>query len=165
MLLVRVALLYFLTVPNFIRKFFEYGILAAAILSFILLIHLHILFIRSPLTCLDQVKTSWPRHGILRVQIGLDDEMVEELLSNYQPTFDKQMSSTNNNVVIEQQKQKENYFNQTLPITYEQYRSMLVNNGGQEKQRLEELNILLKQFADTSMLDTFKFYPKRNGGT
>lgn len=111
------------------------------------------------------MKTSWPRHGILRVQIGLDDEMVEELLSNYQPTFDKQMSSTNNNVVIEQQKQKENYFNQTLPITYEQYRSMLVNNGGQEKQRLEELNILLKQFADTSMLDTFKFYPKRNGGT
>lgn len=60
---------YFLTVPLILRRIFEIAVLVAAILSFAILIHLHVSFIRSPLTCLDEVKSNWPRDGILRVQI------------------------------------------------------------------------------------------------
>lgn len=68
-LLFRAAMAYFLTVPLILRRIFEIAVLVAAILSFAILIHLHVSFIRSPLTCLDEVKSNWPRDGILRVQI------------------------------------------------------------------------------------------------
>lgn len=151
MLLVRVALLYFLTVPNFIRKFFEYGILTAAILSFVLLIHLHILFIRSPLTCLDHVKSTWPRHGILRVQIGLDDGD-EQLL--YQASFAKHVTSaiTRNQAFV----------NRTFPLTHAEYRKTI--QLSQLESQHKELSVLLQQYSDDT-LNTIRFYPKRNGGT
>lgn len=70
LLLVRIAAAYFLTVPSIVRQLVEYLFFACAVISLALLIHLHIIFIRSPLTCLDHVKADWPRDGILRVQIG-----------------------------------------------------------------------------------------------
>lgn len=66
----RIAAAYFLTVPSIVRQLVEYLFFACAVISLALLIHLHIIFIRSPLTCLDHVKADWPRDGILRVQIG-----------------------------------------------------------------------------------------------
>lgn len=66
----RLAVVYFFAVPNVVRKVFEYTVLAAAIISFGLLVHLHMAFIREPLTCLDHIKDTWPRNGILRVQIN-----------------------------------------------------------------------------------------------
>ncbi|OTF83255.1 hypothetical protein BLA29_010125 [Euroglyphus maynei] len=62
MLLIRIALLYSVSIPKFLRSIFEYSILLMAFVSFALLIHMHVMFIRSPLTCLDHVKQTWPKH-------------------------------------------------------------------------------------------------------
>lgn len=34
-----------------------------------MLLYIHIIFSRTPITCLDHIKSSWPRHGIVRIDI------------------------------------------------------------------------------------------------
>lgn len=41
-----------------------------AILCFIILAYIHNAFSRTPINCLDHVKTTWPRDGVLRVTIS-----------------------------------------------------------------------------------------------
>ncbi len=40
-----------------------------AILCFFMLIYIHVKFARNPVHCLEEVKETWPRDGILRVEI------------------------------------------------------------------------------------------------
>lgn len=115
MLLIRIALLYSVSIPKFIRNIFEYSILLMAFISFALLIHMHVMFIRSPLTCLDHVKQTWPKHGILRVQIG--DQ--ESFLTTITTTANSELNP----------KFWNHHYNTTtmktptimFPLTYEQY--------------------------------------------
>lgn len=65
----KVALAYARTVPRSVRRFLEFVILLKAIVAFFVLAYIHISFSRSPTTCLDHVKATWPREGILRVEI------------------------------------------------------------------------------------------------
>ena len=40
-----------------------------AILCFAMLVYIHLAFARHPVKCLEEVKETWPRDGILRVEI------------------------------------------------------------------------------------------------
>ncbi|XP_044264043.1 membralin isoform X1 [Tribolium madens] len=65
----KVALVYARSFPKPVRRFFEFIILIKAIAAFFVLVYIHIAFSKTPTTCLQHVKDTWPRDGILRVEI------------------------------------------------------------------------------------------------
>lgn len=65
----KFAVAYARTFPRPVRRFFEFLVLLKAIVAFFVLAYIHIAFSRTPTTCLNHVKDSWPRDGILRVEI------------------------------------------------------------------------------------------------
>ncbi|EFA06285.2 hypothetical protein TcasGA2_TC009151 [Tribolium castaneum] len=65
----KVALVYARTFPKPVRRFFEFIILIKAIAAFFVLVYIHTAFSKTPTTCLQHVKDTWPRDGILRVEI------------------------------------------------------------------------------------------------
>lgn len=71
----RAALAYARTVPLPIRRFIEFMILIKAILAFFILMYIHLAFTKAPVTCLDDIKNTWPRDGILRVEVLTNPEV------------------------------------------------------------------------------------------
>ncbi|KAF5283835.1 hypothetical protein FQA39_LY04655 [Lamprigera yunnana] len=65
----RTALAYARTVPKPVRRIIEFVVLLKAIFAFFVLVYIHIAFTKAPVTCLDHIKDTWPRDGILRVEI------------------------------------------------------------------------------------------------
>ncbi|CAG5055670.1 unnamed protein product [Parnassius apollo] len=65
----KFAVAYARTFPRPVRRFFEFLVLLKALVAFFVLAYIHIAFSRTPTTCLNHVKDSWPRDGILRVEI------------------------------------------------------------------------------------------------
>lgn len=65
----KFAVAYARTFPRPVRRFFEFLVLLKALVAFFVLAYIHIVFSRTPTTCLNHVKDSWPRDGILRVEI------------------------------------------------------------------------------------------------
>ncbi|KAJ8929115.1 hypothetical protein NQ314_018229 [Rhamnusium bicolor] len=65
----RAALAYARTFPKPLRRFIEFLILIKAISAFFVLVYIHTAFSRTSSTCLQHVKDTWPRDGILRVEI------------------------------------------------------------------------------------------------
>lgn len=50
-----------------------------AITAFFVLVYIHIAFSRTPTMCLEHVRDSWPRDGILRVEILRGDSQAQDL--------------------------------------------------------------------------------------
>ncbi|XP_072942303.1 membralin isoform X2 [Epargyreus clarus] len=65
----KFAIAYARTFPRPVRRFFEFLVLLKALVAFFVLAYIHIAFSRTPTTCLNHVKDTWPREGILRVEI------------------------------------------------------------------------------------------------
>ncbi|XP_060525463.1 membralin isoform X2 [Cylas formicarius] len=65
----RAALGYARTIPRAGRRFLEFLSLVLALAAFFVLMYIHYSFSRSPNTCLANIKDTWPREGILRVEI------------------------------------------------------------------------------------------------
>ncbi|XP_022112611.1 membralin [Pieris rapae] len=65
----KFAIAYARTFPRPVRRFFEFLVLLKALVAFFVLAYIHIVFSRTPTTCLNHIKDSWPRQGILRVEI------------------------------------------------------------------------------------------------
>ncbi|RZC42705.1 membralin [Asbolus verrucosus] len=65
----KAALAYARSFPKPVRRIIEFIILIKAIAAFFVLVYIHIAFSRTPTTCLQHVKDTWPRDGILRVEI------------------------------------------------------------------------------------------------
>ncbi|CAG4946926.1 unnamed protein product [Colias eurytheme] len=65
----KFAIAYARTFPRPLRRFFEFLVLLKALVAFFVLAYIHIAFSRTPTTCLNHIKDSWPRDGILRVEI------------------------------------------------------------------------------------------------
>ncbi|XP_052743847.1 membralin [Bicyclus anynana] len=65
----KFAIAYARTFPRPVRRFFEFLVLLKALIAFFVLAYIHIVFSRTPTTCLNHVKDTWPRDGILRVEI------------------------------------------------------------------------------------------------
>lgn len=68
-LFIKMSIAYARTFPRPVRRFFEFLLLLKALMAFFVLAYIHISFSRTPTTCLNHVKDSWPRDGILRVEI------------------------------------------------------------------------------------------------
>ncbi|XP_059353300.1 membralin-like [Daphnia carinata] len=65
----RMAVAYARTFPKPIRRLLEWLFLLKALAAFLMLLYIHIIFSRSPITCLDHIKADWPRDGIVRIDI------------------------------------------------------------------------------------------------
>ncbi|XP_046446960.1 membralin-like isoform X4 [Daphnia pulex] len=65
----RMAIAYARTFPKPIRRLLEWLFLLKALAAFLMLLYIHIIFSRSPITCLDHIKADWPREGIVRIDI------------------------------------------------------------------------------------------------
>lgn len=65
----KFAVAYARTFPRPVRRLIEFLVLLKAVAAFFVLAYIHLTFCRTPTTCLNQVKDSWPREGILRVEI------------------------------------------------------------------------------------------------
>lgn len=53
-----------------------------AMCSFFILAYIHIIFSRTPATCLESVRSTWPRDGILRVEIVKTDQKGASVIHN-----------------------------------------------------------------------------------
>lgn len=65
----RLAIMYARKFPKTFRRLIEFFLLLLAIASFGLLSYLHVVFNRNPINCLTSIQDTWPREGILRVEI------------------------------------------------------------------------------------------------
>eukprot|EP00095_Tigriopus_kingsejongensis_P000505 maker-scaffold367_size194084-snap-gene-0.45 protein:Tk00505 transcript:maker-scaffold367_size194084-snap-gene-0.45-mRNA-1 annotation:"low quality protein: membralin" len=68
----RFTLAYARGCPKPIRRIIETIVLLKAIVCFLALVYIHVSFSRTPTKCLDDLKDTWPRDGILRVEIYRD---------------------------------------------------------------------------------------------
>lgn len=157
---------YFLAIPPLFRKCFEYSVLATAISAFALLIHLHVTLIRSPLTCLDHVADSWPRDGILRVQISMSkDHLPFDLLDGRKFISEEALPLNGSSIPAI-----------PLPLTYRQWRSKmdeellrkrpLKDSSSEQRYFRSQLNdsSLLKEADELRTLEFYaKIYPKKHG--
>jgi len=65
----RLSLAYARSCPRQIRRMMEFAMLVKASLCFLLLVYIHVVYTRHPVQCLEHVSDTWPRDGILRVEI------------------------------------------------------------------------------------------------
>ena len=52
-----------------------------------ILVYIHIAFARTPINCLQHVQTTWPRHGILRVEIVKNASDNYSINNSYQKEY------------------------------------------------------------------------------
>ncbi|KAK9497723.1 hypothetical protein O3M35_004391 [Rhynocoris fuscipes] len=81
-LFIKAALSYARTFPKSVRRYIEFIVLLKALCSFAILIYIHLIFSRAPATCLDNVRSSWPRDGILRVEIVKEEDKYSNLANS-----------------------------------------------------------------------------------
>ena len=62
-------LVMFRSCPRQVRRLLEFVMLVKACLCFLLLVYIHFVYTRHPVQCLEHISSSWPREGILRVEI------------------------------------------------------------------------------------------------
>lgn len=65
----KISLAYARGCPRPVRRVIEMMILLKAIICFSSLVYIHVAYARNPVQCLEDIKGSWPRDGILRVEI------------------------------------------------------------------------------------------------
>ncbi|XP_073999757.1 membralin isoform X2 [Rhodnius prolixus] len=81
-LFIKAALSYARTFPKSVRRYIEFTVLLKAMCSFFILAYIHIIFSRTPATCLESVRSTWPRDGILRVEIVKTDQKGASVIHN-----------------------------------------------------------------------------------
>lgn len=74
----RFALLYAQLFSEVHRKLIEFFVLLTALFSFILLMYVHVVFVQTPITCLEKYRGTWQNSGILRVEV-----LTKRLKKNY----------------------------------------------------------------------------------
>lgn len=59
----------FTDIPLQVIKSYNDNFLVQALAAFLMLLYIHIIFSKTPITCLDHIKDVWPRDGIVRIDI------------------------------------------------------------------------------------------------
>ena len=54
-----------------------------------MLIYIHVVFARSPIDCLQGVQSTWPRHGILRVEIVKNASDDYSIIHSYEKEYNQ----------------------------------------------------------------------------
>lgn len=62
----RVSLIYARAFPRTLRRALEFCLLMQSVLLLFILGYIHIVYTRTPTTCLSEYKDSWPKNGVLR---------------------------------------------------------------------------------------------------
>ncbi|CAE1231174.1 Membralin [Acanthosepion pharaonis] len=83
----RIALAYARTFPVSFRRGFEFIILLKALIFLMVFSYIHIVFTRSPINCLQNVQKTWPRQGILRVEIVRNASENYTILHSYRKEY------------------------------------------------------------------------------
>ncbi|GFR94921.1 membralin [Elysia marginata] len=65
----RIAITYARAFPRPVRRVLEFALLFKALFVLGILVYIHAVFAKAPMNCLEHVQDSWPRDGILRVEI------------------------------------------------------------------------------------------------
>jgi len=65
----RLSLAYARACPRQLRRILECFLLLKALICMLLLVYIHLVYSRQPVQCLEHVASSWPRDGVLRVEI------------------------------------------------------------------------------------------------
>jgi hypothetical protein len=68
----RISLIYARAFPKTLRRALEFCLLMQSIMLLFILGYIHIVYTRTPITCLGEFKDSWPKNGVLRVEITSD---------------------------------------------------------------------------------------------
>ncbi|KAL5239427.1 hypothetical protein ACI65C_006837 [Semiaphis heraclei] len=77
--------------PRPLRRLIEFVFLLKAVMSFFVLVYVHMNISQMPANCLDHVKGVWPRNGILRV----------EVIRSYQRSHAEQIGTINELFTVE----------------------------------------------------------------
>ncbi|KAK3579153.1 hypothetical protein CHS0354_022176 [Potamilus streckersoni] len=83
----RIALAYAKAFPKPVRRLLECALLLKAIIVLGILAYIHIVFARSPINCLQHVQKTWPRHGILRVEIVRNASENYSIVNSYEKEY------------------------------------------------------------------------------
>ncbi|XP_061192616.1 membralin-like [Saccostrea echinata] len=83
----RVALTYARAFPKPVRRILEFAILLKALLVLGILAYIHIVFARTPINCLANVQNTWPRNGILRVEIVHNASENYSIINSYEKEY------------------------------------------------------------------------------
>lgn len=90
----KAALAYARTFPRPVRRWIEFTVLLKAMTAFFVLVYIHVVFSRTPTTCLEHIRDSWPRDGILRVEIVRGASQVPAFVENNYANNEKEDIST-----------------------------------------------------------------------
>ncbi|TMS35422.1 hypothetical protein L596_002830 [Steinernema carpocapsae] len=93
-MLIRFAVSYDHRVPQKLRQLFEFTVLAMAIFLLLSLVYVHVVVSRHPANCFDHIRDTWPREGVLRIEVinNLKEVRLQEELSR---TFPQNKTSFN----------------------------------------------------------------------
>ncbi|ESO92325.1 hypothetical protein LOTGIDRAFT_62240, partial [Lottia gigantea] len=83
----RIAITYARAFPKPLRRFLEFAILVKALVVLGTLVYIHIVFARTPINCLQSVQKTWPRHGILRVEIVNNASDNYSIINSYEKEY------------------------------------------------------------------------------
>lgn len=104
----RTALAYARAFPKPVRRVLEFAILLKALVVLSILAYIHVVFARTPINCLSHVKDSWPRDGILRVEIVHNATENYTLLNSYEKEYtDFTLHFFNNHGVVSDENEEE----------------------------------------------------------
>lgn len=83
----RIAITYARAFPRQVRRILEFAILVKALMVLGILFYIHIVFARTPINCLSHVSDTWPRHGILRVEIVRNASDNYSIINSYEKEY------------------------------------------------------------------------------
>merc|ERR1719193_961350 len=65
----RLSLAYARSCPRQVRRLIEFMFLVKAVMCMCMLVYIHLVYTRQPVQCLEHLSDTWPRDGVLRVEI------------------------------------------------------------------------------------------------
>jgi len=65
----RISLAYARSCPRQVRRIIECLFLVKAVMCMCMLVYIHLVYTRQPVQCLEHLASTWPRDGVLRVEI------------------------------------------------------------------------------------------------
>lgn len=88
----RITLTYARAFPRPIRRVLEFALLLKALSVLAILVYIHAVFAKAPMNCLEHIQDSWPRDGILRVEIARNVPENYTIIHSYKKEYsDMQM--------------------------------------------------------------------------
>ncbi|PAA73368.1 hypothetical protein BOX15_Mlig016888g2 [Macrostomum lignano] len=83
----RLCVIYASAFPSPARRFIEFVLLVVAVAALMILMYVHLIFVKAPVTCMDDLIATWPRNGVLRVEVIKGAPFGYDLNQSYHKEF------------------------------------------------------------------------------